>query len=555
MVELGDGTGNFVDSGSYPVIGDPSALTVADLNNDGFPDIVAVTNLPVTTDDGSVLINALGGGFDTAFNFSVAGGIGLQAVTATRVYGSTFPDLIVSASDTTAVNNIYTMEGDGTGHFSHVLGYEAGTNPEPSTITVVSDPYFPITTFNIVNTTVNANLVTNGSFQTADLSGEPSDLDGWQIYDEPGTPGSNGHWSTQTGTTSPQSETAVPAPPVGNYQAMLDEPDQLTYVIGQSSVLKTPGNLGLNLNPNTIASYSGSHALYQDITIPAGTTQLTVSFILFIDSDAVFTDTTVTPQLEFNTTAANQQVRVDLVDPKALPLTAVAENLGTGTYGVLQNLFVTDPTQSLEESVPVTMTLNAATYAGKTVVLRFAATNNEGRLIVGVDGVKLQAVFKDTQAPVLSSLQISSPSSVASTTIPDPTTNPTVIGKVADLGSINNLKYLQFNVSTSASPLLGIFKDTTVDAAGDFSFTVPATLLLPGPTTVQIQAVNFGGNVVTQTVNFTVQGPSTTDWAAQGPGPINVSNQGVNYQTVSGDITAIAIDPRPHRKHLFCRRR
>ncbi len=544
VLELGDGTGNFVESGSYPVIGNPSALAVADLTNNGYPDVIAVTNSPLTTEDGSVLLNALGGGFDNAVNFSVDGGIGLESATTARVYQGTYPDLIVTASDTTATDNIYTMEGVGNGTFFNTLPYIAGTSPEPSAIAVVSDPYFPVTTFNVVSTTVNANLVSNGDFQTADLSGEPSDLDGWQTYDEPGTPGSNGRWSTQTGTTSPLSETAVPAPPVGNYEAMLDEPNQLTYVVGESLVDNTPTYLGLNTNPNTIASYSGSHALYQDIAIPASTTQLTVSFDLYIDSAAAFSNTSVTPQLEFNTTAANQQVRVDLVNPNALPLTTTPNNPGTNTPGVLQNLFVTDPSQAFVETIPVTITLNAASFAGQTVVLRFGETNNQGMLIVGVDDVKLQAVYKDTQAPSLSSLQIRNPSSVASATVPDPTTDPTIIGKVADSGSINNVRYVEFDISTASSPMLGVFKTTTFDAEGDFSFTVPSSLLLPGLTSVNVLAMNQAGNHVTQNVSFTEQGPSTTDWAAQGPGPINVSTQGVNYQSVSGDITAIAVDPR-----------
>ena len=54
-------------------------------------------------------------------------------------------------------------------------------------------------------------------------------------------------------------------------------------------------------------------------------------------------DTLLTPQLNFNTTADNQQVRVDLMNTSAPILETTADNSGANIPGVLQNLFVTAP--------------------------------------------------------------------------------------------------------------------------------------------------------------------------------------------------------------------
>src|SRR5262249_1088448 len=135
---------------------------------------------------------------------------------------------------------------------------------------------------------------------------EQGNLLGWNVFNEANLPGSAGNWVAATGTTSPLSTTSVPAPS-GNYQAMVDENNLIPY---------TPSG---NNNPNSTSSYSGSHALYQDVTIPANATSANFSMSLYINntglniSGVTYSDPTVNSSLDFNTPQANQQVRVDIM--------------------------------------------------------------------------------------------------------------------------------------------------------------------------------------------------------------------------------------------------
>src|SRR5205823_165484 len=185
---------------------------------------------------------------------------------------------------------------------------------------------------------------------------------------------------------------------------------------------------------------------------------------------------------------------------------------------------------------------------------RIAAVNNKAadpnggnniKLVLGVDGVHFSDIFDEgTAAPTIAGLQLRNASLVGGT---PSTSDPTFVGQVQDPGSSANVKFVQF---TTTDPITGqtiTFKDSTFDATGHFSFSLPLTV--PGPYSVQITAQNRAGNVFNQTVNFTFQGPSTTTWQAQGPGPIQTA--GVGYATVSGRIMAIAVDPRDSSGNTF----
>src|SRR5690606_17966566 len=37
---------------------------------------------------------------------------------------------------------------------------------------------------------------------------------------------------------------------------------------------------------------------------------------------------------------------------------------------------------------------------------------------------------------------------------------------------------------------------------------------------------------------------SLVTWTSQGPGPVNIASEGLNYQTAAGKITSLATDPR-----------
>src|SRR5262245_60276441 len=110
-------------------------------------------------------------------------------------------------------------------------------------------------------------LILNGGFESGFTS--------WTRADQLGSEGS---FLLQTGTTTPTSATTVPAPPGGATAAMTDA-----------------------LGP-------GSHVLYQDFVVPAGTTAGLLTFNLFVGNraNAFFTPAT----LDFATPTLNQQARV-----------------------------------------------------------------------------------------------------------------------------------------------------------------------------------------------------------------------------------------------------
>src|SRR5262249_52951734 len=119
-----------------------------------------------------------------------------------------------------------------------------------------------------------------------------------------------GQFGTQTGITSPLSLTAVPAPN-GTFRAMLDQ-----------AHLQPLTQSGRNLNAQD--TYEGSHALYQDITIPAGITEAKLSLNLYYNNSnshvgssppffaptGLFSDATANPLLDYRTGADNQQIRI-----------------------------------------------------------------------------------------------------------------------------------------------------------------------------------------------------------------------------------------------------
>jgi hypothetical protein len=374
--------------------------------------------------------------------------------------------------------------------------------------------------------TVSPNLIANGDFEIRDLAGEQGNLDGWAPFNLALSPGSAGAWAGQTGTTSPLSFATVPGPSSGLFEAMLDEQDQVPIFQGS--------------NINTAASYAGSHALYQDITIPNNVTSLTLSFHLYIDntnSASGYSDPNTTSTLNWNIAQANQQVRVDLLSPSGNILDVVNASSG-GT--VLQNLFQTTPAQTPTQSLNLSFTLNTAAYAGQTIRFRVAAVNNQGKLLVGVDNVQLTATFADTTAPTLTGLQLRNPNFVPGKNNTPQSTDPTIIGRVGDNGSVNNVSFVEFDVKGDGFGGPDDITVTNFDANGNFSVTIPG--LAPGVYTMPVEAVDNAGNTTAQNFTFMVQGPSLTNWQAIGPGPIDISSAGFDYKKVTGDVTSVVVD-------------
>src|SRR5262249_13412248 len=155
------------------------------------------------------------------------------------------------------------------------------------------------------------------------------------------------------------------------------------------------------------------------------------------------------------TLANNQQVRVDILD--ANDPAYISNPLEVTS--ILQNIFITQSgTNGTPNLVPYgtlfpnPITLDPSKYAGKTIVLRFAAVNNKGQLLVGVTGVKLVAKYTDTLPPIITGLVLRNPGFGSGNT-----TDPTIVGQVNDdnlspanafsppLGEPNNIKKIIFD--------------------------------------------------------------------------------------------------------------
>ncbi len=305
------------------------------------------------TNDGAdqiaVLLNSASDGFAPAsftplpFNFAV------NSVAVTDVNGDAFPDLVVglvgSPSQTTSENapadpNFYVLTGNGDGTFSNPVPYMAGGAANNTVVATVSDPFVRVTTFNLVSTIVNVDLIQNGGFEGKDLSGAQANLLGWQTATGGATTlgalNSRGGWYTQTGTQSPLSLTTVPIPtsyvqpaapaaqlpdPTANggqslYRAMLDQSNLIPIGNGGFG-----GGGGGGFNQNSVESYAGSNFLYQDVTLPSDptATTLTFSISLYIQSLSGFTSSVTSLDYDnagnTNPDVGNdQQVRVDIME-------------------------------------------------------------------------------------------------------------------------------------------------------------------------------------------------------------------------------------------------
>ncbi|HLJ97755.1 MAG TPA: DUF4214 domain-containing protein [Gemmataceae bacterium] len=549
-----DGKGNFTLLGTFNAGENPSAIAVGDLNGDGYPDI-AVTNQSASLTSGNpgnlyvtVLFNQQGVRFNSTRLPNILSGTFSQpqSIAITDLNRTLFPAIVVSLSG--AVDNFVTIQSLQGGQFDrpHFFATSGGgPSVGPSYLAVASDPFIRATTFTVTGTLVSGDLVDNGTFETPDQTGEAGNLVGWQTFEETG---SHGQWSVESNPSSPLSGVPVPPAPQGRYAAMLDEADAVIPQANDTSNTQHQDNFGNLYGFNGFfqkpSDYEGMHILYQDVTIPATASQAILSFQLYINnlnSQVGYTDPTQTPSLDYFPSITprrpNQQVRIDLVDPQG-SITDVGS-------GVFRNLFITTPGTDLDFGAYRTFSFDVSAFKGRTIRLRFASVNNQGKLIVGVDDVHVQTVFTDTVAPGVNNLRLRNPGFGATANFGGNTTDPTILGQVSDVFGINNIASITFdlrNSGTTFSNGQASFQLTDFDAEGNFTTTLP--LSLPGIYTVGVTATSRGGATTRSTITFNYQGPSLTAWQAMGPGPIRYDNQGVNYTTVSGHITSIDLDPR-----------
>ena len=186
--------------------------------------------------------------------------------------------------------------------------------------------------------------------------------------------------------------------------------------------------------------------------------------------------------------------------------------------------------------------------------------NNQGRLTVGVENVKLTAVYRDSTPPLLDGPTLRNPgfqiAGPGGTPIAD-TTDPTLIGSVSDDGGVGNIKEVEFSpYSAAVDPNFNMMGDaiigpTGLDADGNFSVQLPNLAPSLTPISIRTRVIDDAGNVSgVKIITFQYQGPSVTDWQAVGPGTINTAGATGNnlsaaqYNTVVGRINAVLADPQ-----------
>ena len=127
----------------------------------------------------------------------------------------------------------------------------------------------------------------------------------------------------------------------------------------------------------------GTRILYRDVALEG---RFTLHLTVFYIGEAPFS----TPDtLAFESSEPNQQFRIDLIDPTA-PIDSVADG------DVLVNVFRTstaDPTSL----APTAVSVDLSAWAGETVRLRLAETDNQGPLRGGVDNIRFEPI---SEAPM-----------------------------------------------------------------------------------------------------------------------------------------------------------
>jgi D-alanyl-D-alanine carboxypeptidase len=120
----------------------------------------------------------------------------------------------------------------------------------------------------------------------------------------------------------------------------------------------------------------GTRILYRDLKLDG---RFTLQVTLFYAGTAPFSSPDT---LAHDTPQANQQFRIDLLGPSA-PIDSVAKG------DVLVNVFHTAPADPVRRQ-PTEVRVDLSAWAGQTVRLRLAGTDNQGPLRVGVDNIRLE---------------------------------------------------------------------------------------------------------------------------------------------------------------------
>jgi CubicO group peptidase (beta-lactamase class C family) len=172
---------------------------------------------------------------------------------------------------------------------------------------------------------------------------------GWFVY-------ADGHTAPDPAQSDPNAPFDVPDPPQGKFAAVTD--------------MNGPG----------------TRILYRDLRLEG---RFTLQLSVFYTGSGPFSSPAT---LAHNVPEANQQFRIDLLRPSA-PIDSVAKG------DVLVNVFHTSPADPARRQ-PTEVRVDVSTWAGQTVRLRLAGTDNQGPLRVGVDNIRFEPIDGDADGRV-----------------------------------------------------------------------------------------------------------------------------------------------------------
>ena len=164
---------------------------------------------------------------------------------------------------------------------------------------------------------------------------------GWFVY-------SDGHKAPDPAQSDPNAPFDVPDPPQGRFAAVTD------------------------------VNGPGTRILYRDLRLEG---RFSLQLSVFYTGTGPFSSPAT---LAYDTPEANQQFRIDLLRPSA-PIDSVAKG------DVLVNVFHTSPGDPARRQ-PTEARVDVSAWAGQTVRLRLATTDNQGPLRVGVDNIRFQRI-------------------------------------------------------------------------------------------------------------------------------------------------------------------
>jgi len=166
----------------------------------------------------------------------------------------------------------------------------------------------------------------------------------WFVY-------ADGHKAPDPAHSDPNVPFEVPDPPQGRFAAVTD--------------MNGPG----------------TRILYRDLRLEG---RFTLQVTVFYENTGPFSSPAT---LAYDAPEANQQFRIDLVDPSA-PIDSVAKG------DVLVNLFHTSPGDAAFRQ-PTDVSVDVSAWAGRTVRLRLAGADNQGPLRAGVDNIRVERIGTD----------------------------------------------------------------------------------------------------------------------------------------------------------------